>query len=1155
MKERTRKQWSPRRPAAAALAGLLAVSLLPAAATAALAEEIDPGMALVVASAEVSSDPFDFESDKDAGNLDQKAQSFPASFDLRHCDTDGDGVYENYVTPVKLQNPFGTCWGFGAIAAAEISLLGSGLAQADGYGPVADPDNGVKELNLSEKHLTYFTFSAMNDRNDPQNGEGLQYPDGTTAAQRLNSGGMLFYATSLFGSGIGPNLEDRSGLAQGDENVLTYQGKNGFVEYQRVDVDNKGNYQLTPVWYSAQDDWSIPEQYRFAASYRLAESYELPSPAGKDEDGAYVYNENGTNAIKEQLLAKRGVGIAFCADSSVPGKDPEGDTYISENWAHYTWDQQSINHGVCIVGWDDNYPKENFVAGHQPPADGAWLVKNSWGSATNSDFSGNGYRNWGVRDEDGKATGYFWLSFYDQSISVPEAFAFDKSNVGQGYYVAQYDYLPAREISEVTADKETGMANVFRAEADSVLSQLSFQTATPGTKVTYEVYLLDEGFDNPVKGAPVFSGSETYAYGGFHKVSIPESRQIEMKKGQLFSVAVKEQTPSGSWAYVLPQAVSGELLEAMGDSSSPKSVVNEKESFFFTDSAWHDMSDKPFVDALLSAANVLGGEDDLLSQLGVGLEINCDNFPIKAFLEPVGDLAGNDIDPDPAKYAEPAYDGKLTMDIGGDVTLYPGNVYDVKAKFFGAADAVTNPNQTITWTSSDPSVFTVEPGLFEGNDGAKKIKAVGLGTATLTADAGPYGKESVTITVEKRTFEIIVLDETSPVYTGEPIQPKPMTVIVSRGPDDPMMTAEEGKDYRIEYKDNVLCGDAQAILIGIGDYEGVECPADFTIVPAKGKITGTELQGDKLTVQFASQKDSGIDGYELSWRQVSDGSAEAQTMDLAADATSAEITGLEAGGIYAVSLRAYLAPDEETKAQMAEFGLTADPTYGEYSVPAIVSTCPADDACPMGGYQDIKSDAWYHDGVHWAIEQGIMNGVGKESFAPDSSTTRAMVVTMLWRLAGEPENKTDAGFRDVKDGAWYAHAVNWAAENGVVTGYSDTVFAPNDNVTREQLAVILNRCAGNVSEDEDALIKVVLAAYGAMDPDKCTTGEEIAVPFDDAASVSDWAVRGVNWAWNAGILNGKTEKLLAPRDNATRAEVAAMLLRATAVLEADVTAL
>ena len=655
MKERIWKRQNLRRLATTLLAGIMAVALLPASALAIQAETVDPDMMYIVASAQIRDDPFDFDSGSDAAKLENAAKTFPASFDLRHCDTDGDGVYENYVTPVKLQNPFGTCWGFGAIAAAEISLLGSGLAQADGYGPVADPANGVKELNLSEKHLANFTFTALNDRNNGQDGEGLHYADGTTASERFNTGGQMFYATELFASGIGPNLEDRGSLDPGDESILTYQGRNGFVEFQRANMDNKGDYRLTPVWYSSEDDWSIPEQYRFYASYRLKESYELPSPAGKDDDYAYCYNEAGTNAIKEQLLAKRGVTIAFHADSSMPGQDPGKEAYISENWAHYTWDDASANHAVCIVGWDDSYPKENFPAGHHPEADGAWLVKNSWGAAANSGFADNGYRHWGIRDEDGKATGYFWLSYYDRSLTNPEAFAFDKSNVGHKFYVEQYDMFPASKISELTIDTETGMANVFRAEGDSVLSQISFQTATPGVEVSYAIYLLEEGFDSPVSGDPVVTGSAVYPYGGYHKVTLPEGKQVEMEKGQLFSVAVEEKTPSGSWAYVLPQAYSGELLTDLGLPNTPQCVINEKESFCYTDSAWHDMSDKAFA-SLLTLGGDMSGMDilSLLAAADDSVETQIDNFPIKAYLEPVGEVAGNDIDPDPQRTAEPA---------------------------------------------------------------------------------------------------------------------------------------------------------------------------------------------------------------------------------------------------------------------------------------------------------------------------------------------------------------------------------------------------------------------------------------------------------------------------------------------------------------------
>ena len=183
------KDHGLRRAAAVLMTGAMAVSLLPAAALAAPSSSPSREMARAIASAQVRENPFDFENDSDTQKLDEAAGSFPERFDLRHCDTDGDGVYENYVTPVKLQNPFGTCWGFGAVAAAEISLLGSGLARADGYGPVADPANGVKELDLSEKHLAYFASTPLNDRNASQDGEGLVYDRSATAADRFNACG------------------------------------------------------------------------------------------------------------------------------------------------------------------------------------------------------------------------------------------------------------------------------------------------------------------------------------------------------------------------------------------------------------------------------------------------------------------------------------------------------------------------------------------------------------------------------------------------------------------------------------------------------------------------------------------------------------------------------------------------------------------------------------------------------------------------------------------------------------------------------------------------------------------------------------------------------------------------------------------------------
>ncbi|MBR4445310.1 MAG: hypothetical protein IKS37_05395 [Solobacterium sp.] len=165
----------------------------------------------------------------------------PASFDLRSVDTDGDGEGNRcYVTPVRFQNPFGTCWGFAAIAAAEISILGNNLK---------DDPNAWKTLDLSEKQLAYFTNVPLNDPDNPQNGEGIIPNDIHDSSQVYDKGGTGFLASSTFAQGIGPSKE--MGEAYGD--YFTYRGANYYADQRYLD----GKYQNYS--YSAQDDWTIPE--------------------------------------------------------------------------------------------------------------------------------------------------------------------------------------------------------------------------------------------------------------------------------------------------------------------------------------------------------------------------------------------------------------------------------------------------------------------------------------------------------------------------------------------------------------------------------------------------------------------------------------------------------------------------------------------------------------------------------------------------------------------------------------------------------------------------------------------------------------------------------------------------------------------------------
>lgn len=195
---------------------------------------------------------------------------------------------------------------------------------------------------------------------------------------------------------------------------------------------------------------------------------------------------------------------------------------------------------------------------------------------------------------------------------------------------------------------------------------------------------------------------------------------------------------------------------------------------------------------------------------------------------------------------------------------------------------------------------------------------------------------------------------------------------------------------------------------------------------------------------------------------------------------------------------------------------------------AAYTVCAKDDSCPLGAFGDLTATAWYHDGVHYCLENGLMRGVSGGKFLPDGSTTRAQLVTILWRLEGSPETTGAVRFGDVAGGAWYTEAVRWAVGCGVVKGYDNECFGPNDAVTREQMAAILYRYAQHKGYDVSA-------------------GEDTNIlSFDDAFAVSEYAIPAMQWACGSGMVHGIARDgrmLLAPRDTTTRAQTATLLMR------------
>lgn len=170
-------------------------------------------------------------------------------------------------------------------------------------------------------------------------------------------------------------------------------------------------------------------------------------------------------------------------------------------------------------------------------------------------------------------------------------------------------------------------------------------------------------------------------------------------------------------------------------------------------------------------------------------------------------------------------------------------------------------------------------------------------------------------------------------------------------------------------------------------------------------------------------------------------------------------------------------------------------------------------------FTDVVAGAWYEDAVQYVVDNGLFNGTSDTTFAPDVVMNRGMLTTVLYRLAQEPETTAEELFRDVASGQYYTQAVSWAAEKGIVTGYGDGLFGPDDAITREQLAVMLWRYAGQP------------AGTGSLGG------------FTDSDKADAWALDALRWAVAQGIITGKDGGILDPQGQATRAEVAAMLMR------------
>ena len=623
---------------------------------------------------------------------------YPVRFDLRDY-----GV----VTPVKSQNPWGSCWSFGGIAAAESSILTTLGMTNEEFKELTGED-----FDLSEKHLLWFATHPITEQtSSSQAGEGiLTITEETDPNAVYDDGGTFILTTTLFSSGVGPVFENafpykgaegltdkqffekypekaaaaaRALVESGEgmtveelvarahdeperaEGLIAILLENGWMK-ESVSVDELTVEVLDEAFvnmymqilemmgsddFSRADDWSIPyvdENGRsnrdLYAGFTLVDGNILPGLRILDSEGKWTgINDAGMLAVKSELLKGRAVSAAFKSDKSMPGEPENTDGFMNlETWAHYTHQDVPQSHAITIIGWDDNYAKENFKANHMPPADGAWLVKNSWGSETDyytlPDGTPVNYMQWGIVNDEGKHTGYFYISYYDKTLDFPESMVFDADLMIEGTQMGvwMYDYMPSIEIEgikEGSAEiKDQGTevlktANVFLNDSgsDVRLYGVSTKTASPRARVVYSVYKLNEDAADPEDGEFLGRKVAYYDYAGFHRQQL--RGELTIRDGEKIAIVVEESVVGNDgeklYEYAVNMAPSRKYAEATDNTKYGVSVVNKGESFIYEDGQWKDWADE-LAEANTSVAEEKGVElSDILS---------VDNFSIKAYV-------------------------------------------------------------------------------------------------------------------------------------------------------------------------------------------------------------------------------------------------------------------------------------------------------------------------------------------------------------------------------------------------------------------------------------------------------------------------------------------------------------------------------------------
>lgn len=440
-----------------------------------------------------------------------------------------------------------------------------------------------------------------------------------------------------------------------------------------------------------------------------------------------------------------------------------------------------------------------------------------------------------------------------------------------------------------------------------------------------------------------------------------------------------------------------------------------------------------------------------------------------------------------------------------------------EAKTYGDADltltasaATPGANGTWTWETSDSSVLQLTP-----NGNKVTVKLLKAGKATVTAkyesDTTIGQLTTANIRVEKATITVaaknqsIYVNGTVPDLTS-PVKDTHYTVtgLASGDTLGGVLTMKYQKDGVDATPDATKTGTYDIVISG-------------ATAPTDGNYNDVVFTAGTLTISNRPSSGGGVSTYSITAEPTEHGTISVSPKN-ASKGTTVTVTVKPDEGYELDALTVTNGSGKAVTVTEKDGKYTFTMPASKVSVKATFKEAEKPVTMP---FADVAEGAWYYDSIKYVYSNGMMVGTGDTKFSPNATTTRGMIVTILYRLEGEPVVSGASSFNDVAEGRYYANAVKWAAENEIVSGYGNGQFGPEDPITREQMAAILYR----------------YATFKDFDMTKTADLSK----FTDSGKISDWSKAALSWANAEGLVNGKGGGILDPLGNATRAEVSAIL--------------